>query len=377
MPTGDAPTLLFLAPSAKFFLSHRAAIGRAAIADGFSVVVACPRDDDSRGLEALGMVHVAIPLSRSGNSPWGEARTLWSVWRAFRRVSPSIAHLITAKPALHGGLAGRFTGTPTVTAVTGLGHLFIRTDWRARAARAVLLFAYRLGLRRSSNHFIFQNSDDQETFRSFGLLAHSDATILPGSGVDLERITPAPLPSGNPVVLMPSRMLADKGVWEFVEASRLLATRGINARMRLLGDPDAENPTSLTLEELQGIPHNSPTEWQPHTADIAAALAEATIVVLPSYREGFPKTLIDAAAAGRAMVATDVQGCRDAIVAGETGLLCRVRDAGSLADQIATLLTEPGLAAAMGQAARKNAVARFDLQKIIAAHLALYRRYRR
>jgi glycosyltransferase involved in cell wall biosynthesis len=371
------PLLLYVAPSAKFFLSHRAAIGRAAIEEGYRVTVACPLDADCQELAAQGFRHAAIALSRSRLSPAVEIRTLANLYRLFRGERPALAHLITAKAALHGGIAARLTRTPTVTAVTGLGYLFMQSGWRARAVQRALLLAYRFGLRRADNHFIFQNRDDRDTFRRFGLLDKGGELILPGSGVDLAALPVRPLPGGVPLALMPCRMLADKGVGEFLEAADILQRMGVIARFRLLGDPDPDNPTSLTADQLRSVEAAGSVEWRPFVANIGAALAEASIVVLPSYREGFPKTLIDAAAAGRAMVTTDVPGCRDAVIDGQTGVLCEPRNARSLALAMERLLTQPTLREAMGAAARRDAVSRFDIRSIVSAHLALYRTIRR
>lgn len=375
--THDAPVLLYVAPSAKFFLSHRAAIAAAAAADGYSIAVACPTDAESILLGERGFRHIALPLDRSGMSPLAELRTLISLCGIFRHERPVIAHLITAKAALHGGLAARFTHTPSITAVTGLGFLFMRSTARVRLIQNLLLHAYRLGLRRRDNHFIFQNDDDRQAFSRFGLLDRSEATILPGSGVDLQAIRYTPMPCGIPQVLMPCRMLRDKGVDEFVAAATILKSRGAQARFCLLGDPDPENPASLSRDELMAINSAGVVEWRPFTADIGSALADASIVALPSYREGFPKTLIDAAAAGRPMVTTDVPGCRDAVRDAETGLICLARDARSLADALGVLIDQPALREQMSVAARADAELRFDIADTIRTHLALYRRYRR
>lgn len=372
-----ARRLLFVAPSARFFLSHRAVLGEAAIADGFDVAVACPADELASDITSMGMRHFDIPLWRAGMSPLRELRTLRGLVGVFRAFKPDLAHLITAKPALHGGIASRLSRTPSITAVTGLGNLFTRDDWRAHLLQSVLLWLYRFALRRRENHFIFQNSDDREIFATYGLLDRSEVTTLPGSGVDLAEIKPEPMPAGAPLVLMPSRMLADKGVREFAEAARMLKSKGVVARFMLLGDVDPDNPTSLSLEELEALSRQGDVVWQPHRNDIGAALAEATVVALPSYREGFPKSLVDAAAAGRAMVTTDVPGCRDAVIAGKTGILCRPRDAKSLAGALEHLLRHPALCTQMGAAARADAVDRFDVRTITERHLELYRRFAR
>ncbi len=365
-------TLLMVAPTAKFFRSHRLPIALAAKDAGYRVAVACPTDSDSELLALDGLEHLPLAINRSGLGMWAQWQSLRGLFGVFRRERPDVVHLITAKPVLLGGIAARLLGIPTVAAVTGLGYLFVRSDRTARTIRKLLLTAYRFALNRPDTVFIFQNDNDREIFASSGLLQNASVVMIPGSGVDLERITPQPLPPPPAIVLLPCRMLRDKGVVEFVEAARLLRERGYDATFRLLGDPDAANPASLTQSELEAFAEDGYVQWSPFEADIASALAQSTIVCLPSYREGFPKTLIDAAAAGRAMVATDVPGCRDAIVPGLTGILCEARSAASLAAAVESLLSQPSLVEAMGKAARKDAEARFDIRQVVARHLEIY-----
>lgn len=374
--TGTVP-LLYVAPTAGFFLSHRLPLALAAREAGYAIHVACPAGSDAERLGSLGIVHHCVPFVRGSFSPRREPATLLALVALFRGLRPRVAHLITAKPALLGGLAARMTSTPTVAAITGLGYLFMRDSAGAQAMRRVLLAGYRLGLGHAANHFIFQNPDDRAIFDRAGLLRRAEHTMIAGSGVDLEVISPQPLPSGAPLVLMPARMLRDKGVTEFVAAARILRARGNTARFRLLGDPDPDNPGSFTADELAGIAAEGIVEWRPHSDRISEELAQSSLVALPSYREGFPKTLIDAAAAGRAAVTTDVPGCRDAIVAGTTGALCAVRDPVSLAAAIELMLADPARLASMGATARQHAEAHFGIERVVATHLELYRKMER
>jgi glycosyltransferase involved in cell wall biosynthesis len=368
------PKILFVAPTAGFFLSHRLPLATGAADAGFEVVVCCPRDADVEAIEEHGLAYREIPMARGVGGWRQELATLLGIGRVLRQERPAAVHLITAKAALHGGLAARWLGIPSVAAVTGLGHIFVRDDWRARLLRRLLLTGYRLGLGHRRNHFIFQNPHDYELFRGQGLLDRAGATLIPGSGADLETLAPQPLQPGAPVVVMPCRMLRDKGVDEFVRAAEILLDKGIEARFVLVGDPDPGNPTSLTEEELQAIHARGAVEWRPFTRDIGQVLAEAHIVALPSfYREGLPKTLIDAAAAGRAMVTTDMPGCRDAVIEGETGLLCPPRDAEALADRLERLIRNPASIGKMGEAARRFAELNFDVRQVTAEHLKIYR----
>jgi glycosyltransferase involved in cell wall biosynthesis len=366
--------ILFVPPFAGFFLSHRLPLAHAAIAQGYEVVVACPLDADVRLLEAEGIPHRTVPISRTIGGLGRELQTLVALWRLFRRERPDVVHLITAKPALHGGIAARLLGIPSVAAITGLGSVFVGTDWRSAMLRRLILAGYRLGLNHEHNHFIFQNTHDEQLFREQGLLERAGDTLIRGSGADLEQLSPEPLSPGIPTVVMPCRMLREKGVYEFVGAAQLLRERGVEARFILVGDPDPANPKSLTTDELQAISRDGVVEWRPFTKQIAEVLAQAHVVALPSYyREGLPKTLIDAAAAGRAMVTTDTPGCRDAVIHGETGLICPPRDPVALADCLQRIVTSPGAMRDMGQAARRFAEAHFDVRDVAAEHLRIYR----
>ena len=370
----EAPRLLFIASDAAVFVSHRINLAVAAVAAGYQVGVASPPGAQP-GLAKIaesGAAFIPIELERGSRAPLAELRSLFSIARAVRRFRPDLIHCITPKPVLYGGLVARMLGIPSIAAVTGLGHAFVTETPRGRALRAAVLVAYRLAINARDCHVIFQNSDDRELFRSRGALHHNRVIRIPGSGTDLTTIVASPLPAGPAVVVLPARLIRDKGIGEFVEAARSLRAAGTGARFRLLGDPDASNPTAISQQEIQAWAAEGVIEWRPHAADISAALAECHIIALPSYREGFPKTLIDAAAAGRPAVATDVPGCRDAIVDGVTGLLCAPRSGESLAATLATLINDRDRQIAMGAAARRHAEEHFGHAPVTAAHLDLY-----
>lgn len=371
--TARAPRLLFVVSDCPFFVSHRLALAKAAVEAGFEVAIACPDSPAVARLRAEGLVHIPIALRRSNRRLPAEIRGFWSIFRTIRAFRPDAVHLITVKPIIYGGISARLLGVPALSAVTGLGHFFIHEGRAMRLLRRLLVLGYGLAMNHRRSHIIFQNGSDLEIFRRARLLSRARHSRIAGSGTDLDRIRPAPLPEGPVVVVMPSRLLRDKGVLEFVQAAGLLRARGHDAVFRLLGDPDDNNPTSVSVAELEDWVARGLVEWHRHTADINGALARAHIVVLPSHREGFPKTLIDAAAAGRAAAASDVPGCRDAIVPGETGVLFAVRDPADMARVLDGLIRDRALQARMGAAARRHAEACFDVRDVCRKHLEVYR----
>lgn len=366
--------LLLVVNEIPFLVSHRLPIALAALHAGYEVHVAVPRaSGDAAALEALGLRVHDIPLDRRGMNPAAEVRLLARLVALARALTPDVMHLVTVKPVLYGALAARIAGVPrVVAAISGLGYLHLARSWRARAARSIIAALYRRAFAQRGLRAVFQNADDLASFVDAGLLPRERAVLLRGgSGVDLFRFAPRAEPQGEPVVMLPSRMLWDKGVGEFVEAARLLRARGVGARMVLVGDTDA-NRAAVPRAALDAWARAEVVEWWGRRADMPATLGEAHVVVLPSYREGCPKVLLEAAACARAIVTTDVPGCRDVVAPGEEGLLVPVRDATALADAIERLLGDAALRARMGARARARAERELGVERVVAAHLALY-----
>ena len=367
----SSPRLLIVVNDAAFFLSHRLALALGARDAGFDVHIATPRDEASPRIEAAGLPFHAIPLSRKGTSPAGELRTIAALVKLYRELRPDIVHHVTAKPILYGGLAARIARVPAVVhAVSGLGYVFISNEPRARAIRRGIMATYRLVTSHPNCAVIFQNDDDRRVFGS--AIRTKRIELIRGSGVDLTRFRPTPLPSGVPVVVLPARMLWDKGVAEFVEAARLVRAPGVSARFVLVGDLDANNPAGVPRERIEAWVKDGFVEWWGMRTDMPAVLEQSTIVCLPSYREGMPKTLLEACAAGRPIVTTDVPGCRDALTGGDYGVLVPARDAAALATAIAELLADrPRLERMAASAAA--AAAQFAVEVVLGRHIALYR----
>jgi glycosyltransferase involved in cell wall biosynthesis len=282
-------------------------------------------------------------------------------------------HQVTVKPVLYGSLAARAMGVPAVVnAISGLGYVFTG-DERGRGLRRVVHGVYAAALRNPRSRTIFQNPDDRRLFVSNRLVRGEQTVLIRGSGVDCSLFAPTPEPAGTPVVMLPARMLWDKGVGPFVEAARILRTRGARARFVLVGASDAGNPTAVPEAQLRAWAAEGVVEWWGPRDAMHHTLAEASIAVLPSRREGLPKVLLESAACARPMVATDVPGCREVVRPGENGLLVPVDDGPALAEAIGALLDSPELRARYGAAARAMAVAEFAEEVVVGRTMELYR----
>jgi glycosyltransferase involved in cell wall biosynthesis len=281
--------------------------------------------------------------------------------------------LITIKPVLYGGIAARLSGVPAVVAaVSGLGTVFLGQGGMAGVRRRMVSLLYRLAFKQRRLAVIFQNPDDRDTLLEMGALIAQQVRMIRGSGVALADYPVRPQPTVIPVVVMASRLLKDKGVFEFMDAARLLRARGVSVVMRLIGDPDPGNPSSVSEGDLEQWRSEALVELPGFMSDIAGQYAAANIVCLPSYGEGLPKGLIEAAACGRAVITTNVPGCRDAITPGITGVLVQVKNATDLADAIHHLIESPDQMVRMGEAGRELAEEAFTIEKVVDQHMRIY-----
>lgn len=362
--------LMYVVNNPAFFLSHRLPLAQAALARGDEVHLATMPGPSVPEVLTHGLVHHSLPMTRSGGNPLQELRTLWSLWRLFHRVRPDVVHLVTIKPVLYGGMAARLSGVPgMVAAISGLGFLFTgQNGWKRRVA----LQLYRCALGHRNSRVIFQNEEDRDALLQAGAVRAAQVVMIRGSGVDLQRYPALPEPAGPVRVVMAARLLRDKGVEEYVAAAHLSAAAGAEVQWLLAGRPDPGNPASVTDGDVQAWQQEGVVEVLGERRDIAALYASAHIVALPSYREGLPKSLVEAAACGRAVVTTDVAGCRDAITPGVTGVLVPVKDAAALAQAVMALADDPAQRQEMGRQGRLLAEAEFDIGKIVQMHLAIY-----
>jgi glycosyltransferase involved in cell wall biosynthesis len=369
------PRLLFAINQAAFFVSHFLHLAKGAQAAGYEVMVAAPPGPGEETIKAAGLTMHPLHLNRKSTAILQELKTFMSVLRVYRAVRPDLVHQFSIKPVLYGGFAARLTRIPAVVStITGLGFVFIAAGWKARLRRVAVTWAYRTALRLKNFRVIFENSDDRQLFFDNGLLQPDHAVLIRGAGVDTEAFpyTPESL-TDSPQVVLAARMLWDKGVGEFVQAAALLRNAGVNARFVLVGDADPGNPKSISVQQLRQWQREGAVEWWGERRDIAAIFAAANIVCLPSYREGLPKVLLEAASCGRAIVTTDVSGCREVVRHGDNGLLIPARETGPLAETLARLIADPALRQKMGLAARARAMAEFSATDVLRQTLAVYR----
>ena len=370
--------LLFIVNVDWFFISHRLPIALEAIHKGYEVHIATTITDRLDFLLDKGLIVHPINLHRSQSGIIAITSEFLEIFSLIRKISPDIVHLVTIKPLLLGGLATRLLSTPSVvSAISGLGFVFMNNGFTALLRRKVVSIIYRLALGHSNQRVIFQNIDDKKQLSKLTRLSLDNSTIIQGSGVNLSLYKVLPPPNGLPIVLLAARLLVDKGVREFVHAAELVNKTKMRARFVLVGEIDKFNPASIQEQELSTWKENSLVELWGYRNDMENVLSNATIVVLPSYREGFPKILVEAASCGRVIITTDVPGCRDAIEKDVTGLLVPVRNARTLAKAVSELLNDPNLCKKMGIAGRERAERLFDIKKIVLEHTDIYKQLSR
>lgn len=367
--------LAFVVNNADFLVSHRLALVRGALAEGYRVTAIVPPGDGVRALQSIGCAVEPWRLRRTGQRPHEEALSLAQLVALYRKLKPDLVHHVTVKAMIYGSLAARTVGVPAVVnAVSGLGYVFLSTGLRARARREALKLGYRAAFSTPNSAVILQNDDDEATLRDLGVLEGARVTKIRGSGVDLAKFPATPEPeTSRPVVVVPARLLIDKGVREFADAARRVRAAEVDARFVLVGGEDFGNPAGVPKSEVEAWVREGVVEWWGHRSDMPAVIREANVVCLPSYREGMPRALLEAAAGARAIVTTDVPGCRDAVAGGAIGRLVPVKDPAALAMALMELLRAPALRRELGQKATAYAQENFSEHKVLAQHLELYR----
>lgn len=368
------PRLLFLITEDWYFWSHRLDLARVASQAGFDVSIATRVTDHGERIQGEGFRLFPIGLFRRSRNPFVELAAILELIRLYRRERPAIVHHVAMKPIVYGSLAAWISGVPVVVnAFAGLGYAFTDETRRGSMVPMSLRRALKILLWLSQSVVLFQNKDDRDLLLEAGAVEIQHTRIISGSGVDTKTFDVRPSAEECPIVMLASRMLWDKGIGEFVEAARRLKQNGVSARYVLVGRCDEHNPAAIEPTQLRRWVEEGVVEWWKHRDEMSSTLASATIVVLPSYREGLPKVLLEAAACGKPLIATDVPGCRDIVTHGINGLLVPARDPAALADAIDSLLRDSSLRAVMGVAGREVVLRAFSVEKVAGQVVDLYR----
>ena len=374
-PKTNKPIVLFLVAEAKYFLSHRLSLAQSAKAEGYHVIIATSNPSKLGAVRGRFMV-VEIPFNRSIGGIREEVCILYQLQECIRKNRPAIVHAVSLKISILAALCmWRIRGSTLLCAFTGLGHLFTSSKVRAKLLRFIVQLTLRTLLSNQRYWGVVQNREDLELMRRVRGEGHTRLLMVPGSGVDIEFFPYSKLPNSKAVkVLFPARLLTDKGILEFVEAARSIISRRSDVEFVIAGGLDPANPTAISQSEVESWIKEGVIDWVGEVQDMRPLYQGATIVCLPSYREGLPKSLLEAASSGRPLVATDVPGCREICRPEENGLLVPVKDSTSLALTLETLLDDLKLCERLGQQGRKLVESEFSEYRINNLYLDLYKR---
>ena len=372
-----ATHLAFLITEDWYFRQHFLALATAARAAGYDVSVLCrigecgPEAADA--IRSAGLALHAVDFQRSGLNPFKDLATRHRISRLYRDLRPDIVHHVALKPIIYGQAAARQTGVAArINFLPGFGHVFAADTLKTKLLRPMVSRALARALKGEEIGLMVMNQDDQQQMAGLAEADSGAVTVLPGTGVDLTRFPEVEEPSGPIVATYLGRLLHDKGLRELVEAGSILRQRGVAVTIRLVGAPDPSNPASIDAGTLAGWRRDGVVELHPWTDDVPGVWRHAHLAVLPSYREGFGMSLAEAAATGRALIASDVAGCRDVVRDGVTGLLVPPRDAIALAEAIERLARDTDTRRRFAGMARRDSEQRFALERITRTVLELY-----
>jgi glycosyltransferase involved in cell wall biosynthesis len=365
--------LVYVITEDWFFASHFLDRAKAAVGKGYKVSVITRCRETAREFRQYGLAPINIEFSRRGLNPITELITIFRLRTILKRIKPDIVHNVALKPVVLGSLAAQFAGVRNiVNAPVGMGYVFTSEENKARILRPIVKALIRYSLGRQTRRVIIENNDDFNNLVAGGFAKNDSIALIKGAGVDTEKFDYKPEPDGQVRVIMVSRLLRDKGVQEFTDAATLIKARESTVQFVLVGAVDDGNPTSLTAEQLTELRKSRDVTWLGARTDISDLLAASHVACLPSYREGLPKSLIEAASAGRAIVTTDVPGCREVVTHMVNGLLVQPRDVTALASAIEKLVNDPKLRQSMGKENRQKAESEYANEIIIAQTHGVY-----
>jgi len=368
--------ILFVVNVDWFFLSHRLPIAIAAKEAGYDVSVAAANTGASKYITANGLRFIGVPELEKKQAIFSELKMVFRLRDLYKQLEPDIIHHVTIRPVLYGSIAARIARIfAVVNAMSGLGYVYMNNSNKHRLIKRLLDIIFRTGFKHQNLKLILQNNDDIELFLNRKLIEREKVVLIKGSGVNLNTYRPAFKKEGKIKVALIGRMLRDKGVEEFIDAARIIVKINTDSiiEFHLYGAPYESNPTSISESEIKTWKKYEWLYYHGHCENIADELNDIDIVCLPSYREGLPKSLLEAASAGKPIVATDVPGCREVVEHGVNGFLVPPKNPEKLADSIQTLIENPELRKDFGLKSREKAVKEFAIEKIINQTLDLYK----
>lgn len=356
---GDRLKAILFANTDWYLYNFRMAYAEFLQQQGWEVVFISPNGEHAQKLQAAGFRHIPFEFSRKGINPIQEKETISGIRALYEAEKPDLVHHFTIKCVIYGSLAAKETGiTSIVNSITGLGYMFLSNKPHVKVIREVVKHLYKKAL--DDTQVIFENPDDRKLFLEMGLLNEENSNVVLGTGIDTERFVPEPPTNSIPLTILPARMIWDKGIKEFVEAAQMIHEEGVNARFALIGSNDTGNPTCIPFDQLTQWQKEGNVEWWGWQDDVPTVISMSHIVCLPSYREGLPKILIEAASCGRPIVTTDVPGCREVVKDDYNGYLVPEKNAKALKDALLKLINDPEKRLEMGKASRKLAIEKFS-----------------
>lgn len=357
-----------------FFLSHRLPIALAAKEKGYRVTIVSKDTGKREEIEALGLRFINVEFERSGANPLHEFRCIKILYKIYKSEKPDIIHHVTLKASLLGCLAAKLSGTKrVVNAISGFGYNF--TDERTGIKQRIIRTMMNMAFKSKKFHFIFQNPDDINQFMKFNFVSENQIHLIKGSGVDLNKFTyEKPIAKEKVQVILPARMLYDKGIIEFIQAAKKIKDKVVDkAEFVLVGDCDTINLSGIKEEDIKREIDVPFLKWIGFKKDIFSVIKNSDIVVLPSYREGLPKSLIEACAVGRPIVTTNVEGCRECVIEGYNGYLVPAKNIETLSEKMEDLINDPEKRIRMGLNGRILAEKNFSIDFVIREHLRIYK----
>lgn len=370
----DRRKILYVATEDWYFVSDTLPLAMAASARGYQVAVAARVNSHGAIIRDAGLQLLPLQrMSRSTIGPLSQFGSFSELRALYAREKPDIVHHIALKPVILGSRAARSAEVfGVVNSVMGLGYVYTAQTAKARALRPLVGLMLKSIVRQSNVRMIVQNNDDRNELAAIAAVPADRIQLIRGSGVDIERFSPSPLPLGIPLIVLPGRMLREKGVYEFVDAARELKRRGVAARFALVGAADPDNPSSVSTAQLQSWAREGAVEVWGFRQDIVDVIRQARVVCLPAFREGLPRILIEAAASGRPVVTTDVPGCREVVEHGRSGWLVPACDIARLTEALAQAIADPATCRRYGARGRELAMQHFSSGIIIGQTLDLY-----